>query len=353
MNNDNSIYLTVAITGMNARADNPGPGLAVARCLRESANFKGRIIGLGYDTFDPGLYLTDICDASYLLPYPSAGSEAMIKQIKKIQEHENIDLLIPCLDSELDSIVSLKNKLNELGIQTFIPDKQQLELRNKSRLAELVESLGMKCPRTITISDVGFFNDCHKTNWHFPLVIKGLLYDAKTVFNVSEASAAFMEISRVWGAPVIVQEYIIGDEINLSLVGDGKGDYNGPVMMRKQAVTNKGKVWAGVTVYDKNFHELADELIKATKWRGPLELEAMRCNDGSYNIIEINPRFPAWIYLSCAVENNLPMSLLNLSVGKTAPVFLKIKPGTVYLRYAQEVVVSPEQYQNMCIKGEI
>ena len=28
--------LTVAVTGMNALPDNPGPGLAVARCLREA-----------------------------------------------------------------------------------------------------------------------------------------------------------------------------------------------------------------------------------------------------------------------------------------------------------------------------
>ena len=38
--------LTVAITGMNAKPDNPGPGLAVSRCLTESDDFKGRIVGL-------------------------------------------------------------------------------------------------------------------------------------------------------------------------------------------------------------------------------------------------------------------------------------------------------------------
>ena len=63
-----TINITVAITGMNANPDNPGPGLAVARCLRESPEFTGRIIGLGYDGLDPGLYLKDYCDAGYILP---------------------------------------------------------------------------------------------------------------------------------------------------------------------------------------------------------------------------------------------------------------------------------------------
>ena len=55
--------LTVAITGMNARADNPGPGVAVARCLREVLGFNGKIIGLGYDVLDPGLFQTDLTDS--------------------------------------------------------------------------------------------------------------------------------------------------------------------------------------------------------------------------------------------------------------------------------------------------
>ena len=49
--------VTVAVTGMNARPDNPGPGVAVARCLKESRHLDARVLGLAYDAFDPGLYL--------------------------------------------------------------------------------------------------------------------------------------------------------------------------------------------------------------------------------------------------------------------------------------------------------
>jgi len=65
--------LTVAVTGMNAKPDNPGPGLAVARCLKEAYGDDIRIIGLGYDVLDAGLYLHECCDSGYLLPYPSAA----------------------------------------------------------------------------------------------------------------------------------------------------------------------------------------------------------------------------------------------------------------------------------------
>jgi len=108
---------------MNARPDNPGPGLALARCLRESTQFNGRIIGFGYDALDPGLYLKEYCDSTYLLPYPSAGDDA----------------LIPCLDAELPCISRLEPLLREIGYKTFIPTSKQLQLRNKDRLIEIAK----------------------------------------------------------------------------------------------------------------------------------------------------------------------------------------------------------------------
>jgi len=344
--------ITVAITGMNARADNPGPGLAVARCLRESAEFNGRIIGLGYDAFDPGLYLSQICDASYLLPYPSAGPAALCERLASIQTREGINLLIPCLDAELTGVVDQFAELTALGIETFLPDRQQLMLRNKDRLAELLQNIGLSSPRTCSITSPVFFGSCHEHGWHYPLVVKGALYDAHVVNNAAEACAAYDLIARQWGTPIIVQEWIGGQEINLAAVGDGKGRYAGPVMMRKQAMTNKGKAWAGVTVYDEALHAMADKLIAHTHWRGPLELEVMQGHDGRYRVIEINPRFPAWIYLSSVVGCNLPLSLLELACGEPLTTSPKVEAGAVFLRYAQELVVSMEDYQHMSLQGD-
>ena len=116
-----SIDLTVAITGMNARADNPGPGVAVARCLRDAPQFTGRIIGLGYDALDPGLYLREYCDSAYLLPYPSAGDEAFMTSLRAIHDSEKIDIILPCLDAELPGMVRLTPQLDEMGIRYFLP----------------------------------------------------------------------------------------------------------------------------------------------------------------------------------------------------------------------------------------
>lgn len=66
--------LTVGVTGLNA-TDNPGPGVAVIRALRD-ADPNIRLVGLAYDALDPGVYATELLRDIFMLPYPSQGLTA-------------------------------------------------------------------------------------------------------------------------------------------------------------------------------------------------------------------------------------------------------------------------------------
>src|SRR5512136_3111544 len=100
------VEVTVAVTGMNA-TDNPAPGVPVARALRHESSFKGRIIGLGYDALDPGFYAAGLCDSGAILPYPSAGREALRERLRWLRDELGMDVLIPNLDSELRAFIAL------------------------------------------------------------------------------------------------------------------------------------------------------------------------------------------------------------------------------------------------------
>jgi carbamoyl-phosphate synthase large subunit len=344
--------LTVAVTGMNAGHDNPAPGLAVARCLREAFQQDIRIIALGYDAFDPGLYLPEYCDAGYLVPYPSSGEDALFNRLQGIHAIENIAAIIPCLDAELSSMVRLEPKLSELGIRSYLPTSEQLKVRNKDRLAELAGLAGINYPRIVSITSTTFFHTCQDDGWRYPMVVKGLFYDAKVVNNATEGITAFRQIASQWGVPVLVQSYIQGEECNLTALGDGNGAMLGAVMMKKRAVTVKGKAWAGVSTFDQTLHDVAAALIGQLEWRGPLEVEVMRDKSGAYHLIEVNPRFPAWIYLSYGVGRNLPAVLLNLILGNLPPAFPEPLTGKMFIRYAKETIVSLANYESIVIGGD-
>lgn len=343
--------LTVAITGMNAVPDNPGAGLAVARCLREAYGERIRIVGLGYDALDPGLHRREFCDSAHLISYPGSGADTLLARLTEIHEAEGIDVLLPCLDAELPLMIALAPRLAELGIRSYLPGAEQLARRAKDRLPELAGEAGVATPETLSISNIDFFRDCDRKDWPFPLVVKGGFYDARIATCRADAESAFRAIAAEWGLPVLVQRRITGEECNLTGIGDGTGALLGAVMMKKRATTSRGKAWAGISIHDEDLADAARRLIAALKWKGPIEIEVMRDNQGVYQLIEINPRFPAWIYLSQGVGRNLPALLVSLALGEPPPPLAPPLPGMLFIRYAQETIVPLSSFESLMMTG--
>ncbi len=102
--------MKVAISGMN-NIDNPGPGVPVVRGLKDSGKFDGEIIGLIYDALEPGMYMSDISDNNYLIPYPSGGLDTYFDRLANINRQEGIDVIIPTLDAELYAFSKLEPRL--------------------------------------------------------------------------------------------------------------------------------------------------------------------------------------------------------------------------------------------------
>lgn len=345
-----------AVTGINASPENPGPGCAVARCLSEATGFHGRVLGLGYETLDAGLYQPDDCAGGYLLPYPASGSQALLERIEDILSRERIDAIIPSLDAELPNFIDLEPILARRGVRMLLPSRAQLRSRDKDRLPALCARAGVATPRVRPVSDVRFFERCTSAaegGWTWPLVVKGVFYDAFVVHDAQEAAQRFRQIADAWGCPVLVQEHVAGEEVNLTGLGDGSGALIGPVMMRKQAVTDKGKAWAGVAIDDADLLAVGERLMGALAWRGPLELELLRDAAGTLHLIEINPRFPAWVYLSHGVGRNLPAALLALLQG-TAAADLPLaepRPGVTFIRHARDLIVGMDDLVNVTMTG--
>lgn len=250
------------------------------------------------------------------------------------------------------SFVRIRPELKEMGIRTLLPDREQLRMCNKDRLGDLAEMAAIAAPRSQNITSPGFFAECHLQDWHYPLVVKGLFYDAEVVHDAAQAVAAFHRIAASWGLPIVVQKCITDmEEINLTAIGDGHGNMLGPVMMAKRAVTDKGKAVAGMSIVDDRLLNIANAIVHTTRWSGPLEVEVMRCGNGDYLLVEINPRFPAWIYLSEGVGRNLPAALVCLIAGLEPAEFPPVKAGTLFIRHAVDHIVPLASFESMVISG--
>ena len=336
---------------MNA-TDNPAPGVAVARSIRKGAGFEGRLVGLGYDALDPGFYAQGLLDAGGILPFPSLGREALLGRLVQLRESFGIDALLPTLDSEMRAVAALGADLRAKGIHTFVPTLESLDAASKAQLHKLASHPGVQVPASEPVVSADGLMRALK-RFGFPTVVKGVYYGGTIVHGEAEALAAFHRYVATWGVPVIVQEFIAGEEYDIAAIGDGKGGLVGAVPMRKMSITDKGKGWSGVTVSNPGLLEMTEAVVSALTWRGPLEVEVLRRNDdGELFVVEINPRFPAWIYLSTGAGLNLPYLCTLLALEQPLPNPIPpYRPGTMFVRIALDEITDMSVYEQLSATG--
>jgi carbamoyl-phosphate synthase large subunit len=337
--------------------DTPGPGVPVVRCLKEHPRWQGRVIGLAYDALEPGILDGELIDAAYLMPYPNSGRAALLEKIRYVHGRERLDAIIPTLDSEILNFIRIERDLASMGICMFLPTEEQFTKRAKVNLYKLQDEFEIKTPKTHLIADV---NKIALLDEKFPVMVKGILYEAFMAYSIDEVFHYCNRIAARWGYPVLIQRYIEGEEFNAAAVGDGRGGVLAMVCMKKMVFTDKGKGWACVSIKNDGLMELTRNIIEALKWRGALEVEAIYSkSEDAFYLIEINPRFPSWIYLAKAAGINLPYMLLTAALGKNAAtpeedaIPLDYATGVVFTNYTVNLITDLTRIQTLFTAGEI
>ncbi len=324
--------MTIAISGINI-TDNPGPGYGVARSLKLNG---AKVLGLSYNFSDPGHHMPFAFDESLVLPYPTLGEEGIVNELIKRKGQKGLNFVIPCLDAELPIYIQNQERLAGLGIETFLPTPAQFKLRDKAELTQLAKQLEINYPKTTVINSL---NDIYEESLSYPLFVKGRYYQAYQSFSQAQALELANKIALEWGFPILLQEPVLGEELNIVGVGDGEGSDLGLVMIKKLSTTSLGKVWSAVTIKNSELLKLTKKFLDFTKWRGPFELECL-INDEGITLIEINPRFPAWTYFATGVGVNLPQRMIDFAQrGKRVNESdLNYEAGKLFVRYTEEII---------------
>lgn len=314
--------------------------------------FEGRIIGLIYDSIEAGIW-AGIADDVFQIPYPSDGSAPFLSRLNYICEHFPLNVMIPTLDAEITAYIRLEPQLKKMGIHTFLPTEEQFKLRAKSKLSELATRLKIRVPKSLNMTDPSMAWNLGK-DFAYPLMVKGPFYDAYRAHTPEEVLAYFQKLRAAWGLPIVIQEFLSGEEYNMVAVGDGKGGCVGAVSMRKTVITEKGKAFAGVVVEDPKLNRFGKSIIEKLSWRGPLELEILKSSrDKNFYLIEINPRFPAWVQLATQAGQNLPLAVLKLALDEKVAPMKAIKKGTFFVRHTVDITGDISLFGELSSKGEL
>lgn len=345
--------IRVAVTGIST-FDVINPGLGVARALRESPDVS-TLIGLGYGNFDSGAYSPDLFDAAFRLP---AGDDAshLLDRIKAVHTECPFDVLVPCLDGELERFIEIREELRHMGVSTLLPNKDALEKRSKLRLFgprtrrdwdafQIPESRIVNSEKELlrAVSELGM-----------PCVVKGPISHCHVVHTEGDARSAWQQIRRAGSSEGIVQVHIPGACFALATVCDAAHRTLSSLTVKKLAVCERGSTWGAICSPQPALEDAFAVFLEHIGWTGAAEGEFIRdeLRDRFY-LIEVNPRFTAWIYFSAALGSNHPEMLVRTAAG------LPVQPQTitngdlVFLRGALELPVGAASLAAFSMKGAV
>ncbi|WP_043266718.1 ATP-grasp domain-containing protein [Streptomyces sp. CT34] len=239
-------------------------------------------------------------------------------------------LLIPCLDLEVRLLAA------ELGSHDRIlaPSKAALDLVCKPPL-DAAERLGIQVAE-------------HETDTSWPAIdrfvrrsphgvwVKGQYYDAHRAYTARDVLALGDDVEQAWGGGWHLEAHVAGQEFSIAFCALN-GRLLDAVFVTKASVTREGKTWAGeVAEVDERLHDRLADLVADAQWTGGGELELIRSWHGELTLMEINPRFPAWIHGASVCGANLPAAL---AAGRAANRDRRLAPG--FTRVVQEIPVNP------------
>ena len=186
---------------------------------------------------------------------------------------------------------------------------------NKNRAKEILYSNGINTPRAIKLAPKEKFTK-KDVNLTYPLILKFVDEDASigisensVVNSYGEFKKHFKFLSETYNKSLIVEEYIIGRELNCAVLGDkplpiSEIDFTGLPEKLPKIVTYDGKWIEGSTYYNftkpvcpanidseikKKVEDLAKKAYKALGCRDYARVDVRVSNDGTPYVIEINP----------------------------------------------------------------
>ena len=313
---------------------NPQPGVGIIRSLREgypSAN----LIGVEYSNRVSGIHWSDVDDLWINRPWDELNLDSYGERVRAALDEGG--LWISGSDLEAMWLASLFPE----GHPNLLAPPQGALKRITKPAVEAAAGLPVHIPSHISTeqSDWDLHAFCRQHNWR--VWLKGPYYDAARTPSWDVFEAARAALTKVWSTQkLFLQRHVSGYEESVMLAAY-KGELLGAVSMRKRDITPEGKTWAGdIDDVAHDFMVPLRKMMRELNWTGGGELEMVRDPSGKLWLLEMNPRFPAWVHGATIAGQNLPALLVQGATGERA----KSSPdrGQEFTRVVLEVPVRAE-----------
>jgi len=317
--------MKIGITGVHASCRR-SPGLAVAKALNITREHS--MIAIDYDELSTGLYLP-LFEGIEIISWTN-NEKDILTQIQCIHERYQLDVLLPCLNSDVILFSKIQDRLQKKGIKTLLPSESSLLAREKQNLSYLAEQVSLFYPVTKNCYSMSELDEA-LDKIGCPCVIKGAECGVFPVRD-RELFAYFSNYCQnTFGFPILIQEWMEGEEYSVFALCDVDSTIRLSVTARKNGIADDGETWMSVIVDGTGLEKYVKRFVYCLDWIGPIEFDFIK-RDNELFVIDINPRFPSWIDGLADAGLNAPSHTISLIKGKCPTFSNEVPVGTILFK---------------------
>ena len=283
-----------------------------------------KIVATDMQLSAPALQVADV-----KIQVPAVYDPEYINITLSICKTYKIDALLSLNDLELPILAENKARFESLGVKVIVSDPKVIDIAfDKYKTAMWVESLGLNSPKTyVRIEDVKRALSVGEIE--FPLFMKprwgsgsiGLEsvadmeeLDIYYALLMKKVKKSILSTASVGDEYIMIQEKLTGSEYGLDIMNDLNGNYFGVSVKRKLAM-RAGETDKAITLDLPELREIGRKIGETLGHIGNLDVDIMQRADGTYCVLELNPRFGGGFPFSYEAGVNMPKAIIQWVKG--------------------------------------
>ena len=291
--------------------------------FKEQLGDSGLVVAADMQLTAPALTAADIKEQ-----VPAVYADDYIGRTLDICLRHGIKGLICLNDLELPILAANRQRFEEIGVKVIVSAPEVIDICfDKYRTAKYVESLGLGTPNTfVSLSKAQAA--LHEGILSFPLVLKprwgsgsigiefvNSLEELEEVYAMllRKVRKTILATASKGGEYILIQQKIDGQEYGMDVMNDLEGNHRA-VSVKKKLSMRAGETDKAQTVDNADIRAIGQTLGMNLRHIGNLDVDIFE-KDGTYYVLELNPRFGGGFPFSYEAGVNFPGAIIEWLKG--------------------------------------
>ncbi|MCR4923376.1 MAG: ATP-grasp domain-containing protein [Lachnospiraceae bacterium] len=300
------------------------------KAARDRLKIDGMIVAGDASELAPALYFAD-----KKVIFPRIDSGKYIEAVIETCLENEIDLIVPTIDTELIILAENKREIEErTRARLLVSELPVINIcRNKINTQRFMEDKGFKVPHLYSMEEI------ENNKESYPLFIKPVDGSSSIDTYKVDKREDLKAVLNMVKEPMI-QDYMEGEEYTIDVFLDFDSRLITAVA-RLRLATRSGEIAKGKIVKDEEILSDVKRLMETLKPIGHITVQCRKTKRG-VEYIEINPRFGGGAPMSIEAGADSCENLYRLLRGEKLSYNENYKSDLTFLRFDSSIVLDEE-----------